>query len=41
MAIINAKYASKCNTCSKPVAVGQRVVWHRGGTGVSCCNPSE
>ena len=40
MAIINAKYASKCNTCSKPVAVGQRVVWHRGGTGVSCCNPS-
>ena len=40
MAIINAKYASKCNTCSKPVAVGQRVVWHRGGAGVSCCNPS-
>lgn len=38
MAIINAKYRSKCRVCDKPVAVGQRVEWNRNERGVECCS---
>lgn len=38
MAIINAKYRSKCRDCDGTVAVGQRVEWSRNRKGVSCCS---